>query len=625
MSTTTLPMKLDDLIGPTWENPELTALNKLPSRSPLLPYPSALEALQAKAESNPWWHSLDGDWAFEIYPCPDELPAEALHGEPPATPSSTTLRVPGNWEFQGVTPPHYTNLKIPFAEEPPYVQAANPTGLYRKSFECPESWRDRRVLIEFEGVQGVLQVYLNGRFVGLSKDAMTTAAFDLSEHLREGRNHLALVVIKWSDATFIEDQDQWWTSGIFRSVRLVSTAHEYIRDVKALPKYHVAQKSGTLELEIPVHLGCLAQEGFSVEASLFNPHGEKVSPDLWSAPVAADLGALAPWPRIGARLELELPEVEAWTAETPNRYSLAVELKDPHGATIEAVAFKVGFRDIQTNDGDLLINGKRVLIRGINRHEFDPVLGKVQTEARIREDLLLLKRHHFNAIRTSHYPNTPRFYELCDELGFYVWDEANVEAHAFHNHLCHEPRYSRAFFERVENMVRRDKNHACIITWSLGNESGYGPAHDASSGWIRGYDTTRPVHCEGAISLDQSRRQWTDGRRVTDIIGPMYARIHQLKKWAAESTDPRPMILSEYVHSMGNSDGSLSDYWEVFKNCPGIQGGFIWEFCDHGILQKTTSGEAYFAYGGDFGDAPNDANFACSGIVNADRRPQPAL
>jgi len=623
MNDTNQPAKLDDLIGPTWENPELTSLNKIPSRSQLLPYSSLAKAIESRYEDNPWILSLDGDWSFELYESPSKLPTEALSNCRAQVPSQT-LKVPGNWEFQGITPPHYTNLEIPFTEEPPFVQAENPTGLYQKSFKLPQKWGDRRVIIEFEGVQGVLQVYLNGRFIGLSKDAMTTASFELSEHLQEGHNLLALVVIKWSDATFIEDQDQWWTTGIFRSVRLVTTATEYIRDIKAVPRYDVGQASGSLEVEIPVFLGRRAKDGYTVNAMLIDPKGMKVSPEDWLAPVGANLGALAKWPRIGARLELEIPNVDAWTAETPNLYTLAVELKSEDKSTVEALAFKVGFREILVKDRNFLVNGRRVLIRGINRHEFDPVLGKVQTEERIREDLHLLKRHHFNAIRTAHYPNTPLFYEICDELGFYVWDEANVEAHAFHNHLCHEPRYTRAFFERVENMVRRDKNHACVVVWSLGNESGYGPAHDASAGWIRGYDSARPVHCEGAISQVQSQRQWTDGHRVTDVIGPMYARIHRLKEWATDSTDPRPMVLSEYAHSMGNSNGSLSDYWHVFRTCPGIQGGFIWEFCDHGILQKTESGESYFAYGGDFGDHPNDGNFACSGIVNSDRLPQPA-
>ena len=612
------------MLGPTWESPELTSLNRLMPRSPLFPFPDAAAACQGQPTNSPWVQCLDGYWCFELFPSPRDLPDNLLNQD--YKPSSAgVMPVPGTWEFNGVGQPHYSNVIMPFPEEAPAVPSRNPTGVYQTTFNLDPSWVERRTVLHFDGAQGVLQVYVNGTAVGLAKDAMTASAFDITPYVQPGNNTLCCVLIKWSDASIIEDQDQWWTTGIHRSVYLYSSAPVYLRDVQAKALYDPVDRTGQLALIVPVYLGRTPLEGYTLRVILKGKDAKQPLLDR-EVKVAEHTGTHAFWPRLGARLNEALGPVVPWSAESPTCYTLTVELIDPANTLIEAVACRIGFRKIEIKNRQLLINGRPVMIKGVNRHESDPITGKVMTEQRLREDLLLLKRYHFNAIRTSHYPNCPRFYELCDELGFYVWDEANVESHATHNDTCCDPRYAAAFLERGMNMVLRDKNHPCIIAWSLGNESGYGANHDGMGGWIRGYDETRALHYEGAISKGQSQRTWQDGRRVTDIIGPMYSPIEELIEWSTAPTDdPRPMILCEYSHAMGNSNGSLVDYWAAFERYEGLQGGFIWEFCDHGIPIGKHRDRTVYGYGGDFGDKPNDANFCCDGLVASDRTPHPGM
>jgi beta-galactosidase len=423
----------------------------------------------------------------------------------------------------------------------------------------------------------MLCVLVNGEAVGIAKDARTPASFDISalvDHSAE--NDLVAVVVRWSDASFVEDQDQWWQAGLPRSIRLVSPT---IRDVEWR-----ADASGSLQV-------LAAGEG---EARVLDPRGRTVSKTALGAPGGVRR------PRL-------------WSAEEPALYRLEVE------ADGETVWCDVGFRTVEVRDRQLRVNGAALTIAGVNRHEHDPRRGRAVTRAAMERDVQLMKRFNVNAVRTSHYPNDPYWLELCDRHGLYVVDEANIEAHAYYDELCDDERYRAQWLERVANMVERDKNHPSVILWSLGNESGYGANHDAAAGWVRRRDPSRPLHYEGAIARDLN-----GGRAATDVVCPMYADVDTIVRFA-ETDDPRPLVLCEYSHAMGNSNGGLADYWAAFRAHDCLQGGFIWEWADHGIDAVDERGRAYWAYGGDFGDEPNDANFVADGIVGPDRVPHPAL
>ena len=598
---------------PTWELPQLTSLNRLPPRATLTPFPTAEDALTKSREESPWFAPLNGVWEFKIFGRPEQVTHAAVeHG------AWSPITVPGNWTVQGYGRPHYTNVQMPFPNLPPDVPDENPTGVYRRTFTVPESWQGRRIVLHFGGCEGALYVYLNGAPVGLNKDARTPAEFDISSRVSHDRdNELLVVVTQWSDAAFVEDQDMWWHAGLQREVFLYSTGTPHLQDVFARGELGDDLRDGVLRMTVKAGFPGGDCTGCAVEAQLYDAHGKGV----FRQPLHADFGEQYK-PRGEVTLEQAVPKPKLWSAETPELYTLVVTLKTPAGA--ESSRCTVGFRKIEISGRNLLINGKRVLIKGMNLHDHDDVTGRALTRERMESDLQRMKQYNVNAIRTSHYPKDPHFYDLCDRYGFYVVDEANIESHAFFQEVCRDPRYTHAFVERVQNMVERDKNHACVIFWSLGNESGYGPNHDAAAGWVRGYDASRPLHYEGAISL-WGGRGMEGGERVTDVMCPMYPSIARIIEYAEANTDPRPLIMCEYSHAMGNSNGSLADYWAAFEKYPALQGGYIWEWVDHGIRQSAPNGEQYWAYGGDFDDVPNDANFCTDGIVWPDRTPHPAL
>ena len=544
-------------------NPELTSLNRLPPRATLQRDPSLRR-------------TLDGDWEFRLVGRPEEA-TRALG----LARGWDTVPVPGLWTMQGYDIPQYTNVQMPFSNPPPTVPEENPTGLYRRTFTVPRDWAGRRIRLHFGGVEGVLHVLLNGSPVGISKDARTPAEFDVTELVRRrGPNELVAVVVRWSDASFVEDQDQWWHAGISREVALL--ADDAIPDV-----FVTADADGGLTV---------SAEG-RFEATLLDPAGRTVLAE-----------------RFRDTLEARIRSPRLWSAEEPALYTLVVSAGD------ERVSCRVGFRTVEVRDRRLLVNGEAVLIRGVNRHEHDDLHGRVISREAMELDARLMKQHNINAVRTSHYPNDPYWLDLCDRYGLYAIDEANIESHAYYDEICRDPRYAKAFLERTQNMVERDKNHPSVILWSLGNESGYGPNHDATAGWVRGRDPSRPLHYEGAIKFD-----WNGGHRATDVVCPMYPELDAIVRWARESDDPRPMILCEYSHAMGNSNGGLSDYFAAFEREGALQGGFVWEWVDHGIRQTDARGREYWAYGGDFGESPHDANFCADGIVWPDRIPHPAL
>ncbi|MEM6392931.1 MAG: glycoside hydrolase family 2 TIM barrel-domain containing protein [Planctomycetota bacterium] len=620
---------LFESFAPFWQTPELTHINRLPGRSPLTPFPTLAAAKRRDAERSPWHLSLDGDWRFKLYNRPEDVPAEAVHPRG-ADKAWDTLPVPSNWTQHGHSSPIYTNVQMPFANTPPYVPTQNPTGVYRKTFALPQDWVGRRVVLHVGAAESVLCVWANGTFVGMSKDSRLPSEFDLSPHLRPGRNHLAATVIRWSDASYIEDQDQWWLGGIFRSTYLYAQDHAYLEDVFAKPTLNTSNQDGSLEVEVKLNFTAEPQDPVFVKAQLFDPQGKAVRG--FAKPVRIDKHFATH--RNIARLSTDLRTVLPWSAEAPNLYTLVVSLHPagrdgkPANKALEHTACRVGFRRIELGHRELLINGQPVMIRGVNRHEHDPVTAKaLSTESMVR-DIELMKRHNFNAVRNAHYPNDHRWYDLCDQYGLYVMDEANVEAHDNYATLCRDPRYRAAFVDRGENMVRRTKNHPCVFAWSLGNESGYGENHDAMASWIKQYDDSRPLHYEGAVRAGwvQSPHETDDGdHHANTIFGPMYDGVEHMRNWSKRNQDSRPAILCEYSHAMGNSNGCLREYWEAFEECDGLQGGFIWEWIDHGLKQTTDDGETWYAYGGDFGETIHDAEFVCDGLVGPDREPHPAM
>jgi beta-galactosidase len=618
---------VDDLA--TWQLPEITALNTLPPHALTITFPGE-RAGGDEPRQSPWLQSLNGTWDFKLLPRPEAVTLAAV-----ASAGWAPIAVPGNWTMQGFGAPHYTNVVMPFPQLPPCVPAENPTGVYRRRFDLPRAWHGRRVVLHIAGCEGACYVYINGRPVGLHKDARTPAEYDVTDLVRlddaieperhDGANEIVIVVPRWSDASFVEDQDHWWQSGLHRDIFLYATDMVYLADLQVQATPNAALTEGVLRARCT--LGCAgeAPERCRVELQLLDPTGAPLFAEPLHAAYepAADLWGVRRFVRPVLAFEGHVSAPRLWSAETPDLYTVIVTVYGPSGP--ESTACRVGFRGVEVRDRQLLINGRAVLIKGVNRHDHDDTTGSAVSRESMEADIRLMKQFNVNAVRASHYPNDPYWLDLCDRYGLYVIDEANVESHAFYDEVCRDPRYTRAFVERVRNMVERDKNHPSVIAWSLGNESGYGTNHDVAAAYARSADPTRPLHYEGAISRRGGER-WDGGRAATDIICPMYAPIADIVAWAdAETDDPRPLILCEYSHAMGNSNGSLADYWAAFEQHRGLQGGFIWEWMDHGIRRDDERGRAYWAYGGDFDDRPNDANFVCDGLIWPDRTPHPAM
>jgi beta-galactosidase len=618
----------------SWIAPELIQANRLPSRATAYPFPSEKLARSGVREDSPWFLSLDGEWDFHLAQRPEDVPVDFIRTDfaPEQDAAWRKIPVPSNWTLQNTfDKPHYTNVQMPFPEEPPRVPEKNPTGCYRTTLNLPESWRGRRVVLHFGGAESVLYVYVNGQPVGLGKDSRLPSEFDITPFVQFGRaNVVCAAVIKWSDATFVEDQDQWWMGGLHREIYAYSTAPVFLADIFAVGGLENAYRDGHLTLTAKVGFPAQPEEGWKIEARLFDAEGKAAAPPFKAV---VPVGSTGSWPRLQVRIDETIRGVKPWSAESPNLYRLVVTLKDPKGQFVESTSTRLGFRAIEVRDRMLLINGRRVLIKGVNRHDHHDTKGKAVDRETMRLDALTMKKFNVNAVRTSHYPNDPYWLDVCDELGLYVIDEADVETHAFYHQVSYDRRYASSLLERAVRMVERDKNHPCVMIWSLGNESGAGPNHDAMAGWIRGYDASRPLHCEPGVWTQYVDQQpclkiYDRGYGVTDIVCPMYPSIDTIVGWATDKAHPdrrRPLIMCEYSHAMGNSNGSLADYWDAFEKYPGLQGGFIWEWIDHGIKQKTADGRDYWAYGGDFGDKPNDLNFVCDGVVWPDRTPHPGL
>ncbi len=615
-------------------SPETTSVNRLPMLN--------IEHLEKI--------SLDGTWRFQLLRNP-----LARLGK-----KWSSIPVPGLWTMQPESDvffdkPIYTNVQMPFEEQPPYVPEENPHGVYERDFDIPESWRDKRIVLHLGGYESVALIYINGIQVGLTKDSRLAAEFDVTKFVHPGSNVIRIDVTKWSDATFIEDQDQWWHGGITRSVKLFATNKVFIERFYTTAGLDQDRTTGTLNIRahiasienlsidrysLRISIEELAKvKGSELEATIKNfiaplwtKRDEKLKRrsdeyfhgSFWHGDMPEDARRAIlenePWPAGAIELNTSISKVKAWSAESPHLYTLHIELVDPTGAVIEVSQQKIGFRSVVIDGQELLINGAPVIFYGINRHDFNRFTGRALTREDMREDLLELKRWNFNAVRTSHYPNDAAFLDLCDELGFYVIGEANIESHAFISSICNDPKYLSAFVDRVSRMIQRDIHHPAAVLWSLGNESGAGINHEAAAAYARAFDLTRPLHYEGGI-----RGNWLGSHSLTDVIAPMYPNISAIKEYAKSKIADRPLIMCEYSHAMGNANGTLAEYWEVIESTHGLQGGFIWEFWDHGPVQTMPDGSTRNAYGGDYGEAKHDGNFCCDGMVFPDRTAKPAM
>ena len=590
-----------------WADPSVLQINRLPAHVPMSGYPV---------------RGLDGSWTLEMYDSPDKVPGAALKGE---RRRAVNVSVPGNWTIQDLGGfsdlPQYTNVKMPFPGPPPRLPDRNPTGVYRRSFKVPADWLKRRTVLHVAGAESVHAVYVNGNFAGYGTDSRLPSEYDIGAFVSAGKNELAIVVIRYSAHSYIEDQDQWWMAGLHRSVRIESRPTVHLADLPISAAFDPVTGAGSITANAVVDFDGTPLPGWSIRAVLRDPADKKVGRTIEQTVehkharpyLFAGFEASAHW---------DIRRAKAWSAETPQRYSVTVELVDPRGRTRQTETQYVGIRSVEVRDRQLLVNGKPVWIFGVNRHDHHPDRGKAVTVDDMRADLQLMRLHNITAIRTSHYPNDSAFYGLCDELGFYVIDEANIESHGYNRSLCHDPTYRSVWVDRGARMVQRDRNHPSVILWSLGNESGYGANHAALAGWIRHADPSRPLHYEEAIQIDG----WGDGGLpATDVVCPMYSDIDSIRKFGESGVGDRPLIMCEYSHAMGNSNGSLANYWDVITSTPGLQGGFIWEWKDHGLRQQLPDGTTRFAFGGQFGEPIHDGNFVADGLVSSDLLPHPAM
>lgn len=609
-----------------YENPLINGINRLPARATSISYDSQEAAVVANKKQTGRYQSLSGEWDFHFSPTAQGAP-QNFHTRGFNSSRWQKIPVPSNWEMHGYGTAIYTNIKYPFVPvNPPYPPADdNPTGSYRTRFTVPANWRDLQITLHFGGVSSAYYVWLNGEFIGYSEDSHLPTEFDITPHLRNGENTLAVRVHKYSDGVYLEDQDHWRLGGIHRDVYIAAAPKVQLYDFFVRTELDDFYRDAELQIRPEFKVwGNIDTQGFELQVHLLDPAGSSVLENPMLMHVNRQLNERFPpgnnvaFPLISATVENPLK----WTAETPHLYTVLFVLKDDKGNTLEYRSVKIGFRKVEFRDGELFVNGKSLKLFGVNRHDHNQYTGKVVSEDNMRKDVELMKQFNINAVRTSHYPNDPRFLELCDEYGLFVIDEANLETHELGSKLSNDPQWLLAHMERATRMVLRDKNHPSIIFWSLGNESGFGPNHAAMAQWIKDYDPTRMIHYEGAmvgLEKDAPDPQWVDMR------SRMYTPIQNIVQMANYPDDPRAVMWCEYAHSMGNSTGNLFKFRDVMRANKRLIGGFIWDWMDQGLVKTSPDGKTYWGYGGDFGDtAINDANFCLNGIINADQTPKPA-
>lgn len=606
-----------------WTDPLRSGAGRVPSHVPLGAYPD-VERARARVAS-PFCLSLNGLWQFQLSTTPDAMPADFL-GPVVDDAAWLDMPVPSNWQLDDRVDdqPIYTNSAYPFVAVPPQVPAVNPTGWYRRSFSVPADWAGRSVFVRFESCDSAAMVYVNGQLVGYSEDSKLPHEFDITAYLVPGDNSIAVMVPRYCTGFWLEDQDYWHLSGIQRDVTLYSKPTVYLHDFVVRTTFDTRYRDA--ELMVSAHLNPDADpaSGFSVRVDLFDPSGAAV---FDSAPESA-VSLLSPMygntdPEYGAaRFRLPVSAPQWWTAETPRLYTLVLSLCDHGGAVIDIESCRVGFREIAIRDGVWCLNGRRLVVRGVNAHEHHPTKGRAITREDMRAELLAMKRLNFNAVRTSHYPRHSIFYDLCDEIGMYVVDESNLETHGVGAMISKDPLWLPAMMERAQRMAQRDKNHPCVVAWSLGNESFYGASHAAMAGWLRAYDPTRPVQYESGCP----------GPAVTDIIAPMYAQLPWVEEMLADPAESRPVVQCEYAYSKGNALGNVFKFWDLVRRLPGYQGGFVWDWADKALVRRV-DGEERLAYGNEFDDGvgPDGYNYGAgenpqmvlNGVVGSRLEPKP--
>ncbi len=633
-----------------WEDPRILEVGRHEMHVPLGAWKNELSARSANRFSSPNRVTLNGDWKFKLFGCPEDVCDNFMNGD---FDSETwgSIPVPSNWQLQhgSFDKPIYTNIALPFEPNPPYVPPDNPTGCYLREFILPPEWKEKRVFVNFESVDSSFFVWINGFALGYGQDSRLPSEFELTSYLQKGKNTLAVMVLRYSCGTYLEDQDYWQMSGIQRDVFLLAKSAVHIKDFAVRTVFDTGYQNAELQVDVFLSgiLDRLRSPGdFMIQGKVFKSREKEYKPyeariclydpegnAVFSKPVCADFSAHTPMysdtgytPLKGcAMFRVNVPAPLVWSSETPYLYTLTMQLFRrtdtdlPEAEPIDVEACRVGFRQFEIRNRQLLINGRRMIIRGVNRHEHQYRTGRVLTGEQMRADIMAMKELNFNAVRTCHYPNDSLWYDLCDELGMYVVDEANIETHAIGGDLTRDPRWTAFFMIRAERMVVRDKNHASVAIWSLGNESQWGPHHAAMHAWLKEYDPTRPVQYESG----------NPPATVTDIMCPMYPTPDWIVSVMEDAAETRPMILCEYAYAKGNASGNFSLYWDLVNRYPSFQGGFIWDWQDKALLREAGDGGYSFAFGGELGETypyaltGEDPTQVLNGIVSPDLVPHP--
>jgi beta-galactosidase len=596
-----------------WQNPAVFRTNNEPAHATLTPFMNQISDKNFEREKSELYKSLKGIWKFTYLKNPSSAP-EGFYSDSFNDASWDNIEVPGNWQLQGkYDPPVFTNIKHPFKADPPKVpEDYNPTGLYRTTFTTPDAWKGKQVFLHFAGIQSSGTVYLNGKEIGYSEDGMTPSEYNITDLLRQGKNLLAVQVINLSDGSYLEDQDFWRLSGIYREVFLYATPGQHIRDFQVITDLDDQYRDASLKLKMNVkNYSSSSIKNLNVTVILSNVNSEKIFEK------ELKINGINAGKEIVLSMDQPVSEPLKWTAETPNLYTLTMELRDQSGALLEVIPSRVGFREVEIRNGQLLFNGKAIDIKGTNRHEFDMYRGRALTRESMVRDIILMKRNNINAVRTSHYPNDTEWYSLCDEYGLYVMDEANIESHELwadrKYYIAEKPEWKAVWVDRGLSMANRDKNHPSIFCWSMGNETGWGANFDAMYKAIKTLDPTRPIHYESKTPA------YANVLSRYDIISTMYPSLNNIVELMNQDAT-RPVIICEYAHTMGNSLGNFKKYWDLFYKYPRLQGGFNWDWVDQALRSKDENGKEYWNIINHIDGANvND------GLIGPDRQPQPEL
>ncbi|MDR0994824.1 MAG: DUF4981 domain-containing protein, partial [Tannerella sp.] len=603
---------------PYWKDIQTVEVNREPERTDFMSYPDRQTALSFRYDDSPYYELLNGTWQFYFVNSYTKLPNDDID---PATAISAwkSIRVPGNWEVQGYGVPIYVNQHYEFQPshpQPPELPVNDPVGVYHRQFTVPQNWAGRDVYLYVGGAKAGLYVYVNGKQVGYSEDSKSPAQFLINPYLKAGENELTFKIYRWVTGSYLECQDFWRMSGLERDVFLWSQPRTALNDFRVVSTLDSTYTDGIFRLAVDLKNHTGAEQGIRIGYALLDAAGKTVASGTQAQ-------QLSPEHLQTATFEARLPKVATWTAEAPNLYRLLMTVSSAEGKTMEVVPFHVGFRRFEMRGTQFLVNGKAVKFKGVNMHEHNPATGHYVDDALRLKDFKLMKEHNINAIRLCHYPRDRRFYQMCDEYGFYVYDEANIESHGMYydlrrgGTLGNNPEWLKPHLYRIKNMYERGKNYPCVTFWSLGNEAGNGYNFYEAYLWIKARSEklmNRPINYE--------RAQWEWN---SDMYVPQYPSAERLAEWGKQGTD-RPVMPSEYAHAMGNSTGSLNDQWAAIYKYPNLQGGFIWDWVDQGLDKTDSLGRHFFAYGGDYGvNEPSDGNFNCNGLVNPDRNPHPGL